>query len=1036
MPREKRSPPSAMSEAAASAALGWIEAAKAQGYVPDDATTELATALIVAYPGLRAQIVLRPGDVMAIGKGRLRIARDLRAYRRLGSTIAADFSNHDEVRRGLRLFAQRERLRIAARELRAGEAGDVDVTARELSDLAQVCIELAIAEAQRWAELRFGAPMTSSGERCALTVLGMGKLGGRELNCGSDIDLLLFYETDEGEVVKDQVATEQTLHEHFTRITQRFTATLDDVTDEGTCWRVDLRLRPEGSRGPLVNALAAAERYYETWGRTWERAALVRARPVAGHPGFGARMIQALSPFVWRKAIDPRIAHEMQQLVNRSRIELSEDPERDLKLGLGGIREAEFFVQSLQLVWGGREPSLRDPNTLDALRRLRSRGLVTDRESREVESAYLLLRRLEHRIQFATGVQTHLLPRGEMLETIARSCGYPTGHELVRDIDKTRRRVAARFASLTQAVPAVATGLERLEPLLTTIDSGEEVLVLTAIAEGAGGLDFSTSASGDLARHLLALARRPDFPLGASTRDRYPGLAVTLLEALADAADPEQAARLLATFFSRVPTPTIYARAMAEDTHVLRRLVGLFGASAFLGEALVYRPELVDSVVFTKVAPTAEITRRDVDAEVAAAYDVDGDVDPEAFVSALRLAKARVTMEVGLAELAGELRTRDATIVLSALADATLEHATRHALAERGLKGGLAVIAMGKLGGREIGYGSDLDIFFVYDETPGGGSRGSAAGGTRDIAADEEDDRLAEKYVRAAQRVLSLVSTPHGAGPGYELDTRLRPSGSHGLLVVSLDSFARYHGLTYDGVTLEPVREVDDARDLPSQIAAKAQGADWERQALIKARACAGDVELGRRVIALASRVAYERGAPDPASVHHLRMRMEHELAREGPRRYEVKLGRGGIVDVEFAVQWLQMKYGRDPRVQTTDTEGAIGALEACGYLDANVAAVFREGYAMLRRLEQALRVVHGTSVSLIEEGAPGLGALARRMGFRDGGPSSPDRAPKDGATGAALLERYRAVTRDVRAAYLTVLGRPPEVLAETSEAE
>jgi [glutamine synthetase] adenylyltransferase / [glutamine synthetase]-adenylyl-L-tyrosine phosphorylase len=971
-----------------SIAAAWAEAAKTRGLTFDDATFELAAALMTAYPGLRAQIVNRPDDLIVIGKGRLRIAKDLRAYRRLAASFVHDLTDHDEVRRGLRRFAQRERLRIAARELRAREAGDVDVTARELSDLAQVCIEVALAEAQRWAEERFGVPTASTGERCAFTVLGMGKLGGRELNAGSDVDLLPFYETDEGEVIKDGVASEQTLHEHFTRVTQRFTATLEDVTDEGMVWRVDLRLRPEGSRGPLVNALAAAERYYETWGRTWERAALVRARPVAGHPGFGVRVIEALSPFVWRKAIDPRIAHEMAQLVQRARAELSDDPERDLKLGPGGIREAEFFVQSLQLVWGGREPSIRNTNTLEALRRLRSRGLVTDRESREVEAAYLMLRRLEHRVQYATGIQTHQLPRGEMLETVARSLGHASGHELERDVDKTRRRVASRLASLTKDVAGSQPGGERFEPLLTAIESGEEVLVLTAITSGV--LDFGTGASADLARHLLALARRPDFPLGASTRDKHPVLAVTLLEALSDAADPEQAARLLASFFSRLATPSVYARAMAEDTFVLRRLVGLFGASSFLGEALAYRPELVDSVLFARGTPTVESTRNDVEIELAeAASETDEPIDAEAFVGALRHAKARVTMEVGLAELAGELKTREATMALSSLADATLDHATRRALDERGLDCGLAVIAMGKLGGREIGYGSDLDIFFVYDAPPG------------------REDELAEKYVRAAQRVLSLVSTPHGDGPGYELDTRLRPSGSHGLLVVSLDSFARYHGLTRDGKVLDERQD-----DL-----AGTQAADWERQALIKARACAGDIELGRKVIALASRVAYERGAPDAASMNHLRMRMEHELAKEGPRRYDVKLGRGGIVDVEFAAQWLQMKYGADPRVRSTDTETAIGALETCGYLDASLAAVLREGYAMLRRLEQALRVVHGTSASLIEEGAPGLAALARRMGVRDGA-NTPS-----GTAAEALLERYRAVTRDVRAAYLTVLG-------------
>jgi glutamate-ammonia-ligase adenylyltransferase len=974
-------------------ALAYAEAARERGVPSDTEVANLAALLSAAYPALRQQMLTRPEDVVAIAHGKMRIARDLRSLRRLGLSFVGSLDDPDAVRRGLRLFAQRERLRVAARELLAsegGEGGDVDTTARELSDLAQVCIELATEEALRWAEARFGTPVTKDGERCAFTVLGMGKLGGRELNCGSDVDLLPFYDTDDGDVRKGGVTgelTEQTLHEHFARVTQRLTATLEDATDEGISWRVDLRLRPEGARGPLVNSLHAAERYYETWGRTWERAALLRARPVAGDLAFGQVVLDALAPFVWRKVVDPRIAREMSELVVRGRAELSSEPDRDLKLGPGGIREVEFFVQSLQLIWGGREPSLRLSNTLDSLRRLRGRGLVTDRESRELEAAYLTLRRLEHRVQFATGHQTHILPRGELLETIAKTVGFATGKELEKDLDKTKRRVSTRFGSLTRKLENSPGGDPQLAPLFAAIDSGEEALVLTALLAPAGSMssvDFSTSASPDLARHLLALARRPDFPLGATARDRHPELAPHLLEALADAADPEQATRYLASFFTRLQTPGVYARAMADDRQVVRKLVGLFGASAFLGESLVFHPELVESVLFAKGPPTPDRARRHVDEEIAEALQrasEHDDRDPEdVFVGALRHAKSRIMMEVGLAELSGELLTREATTVLSAVADATLEHATRYALAEKGLDGGLAVVAMGKLGGREIGYGSDLDIFFLYE--PG----------------EDDDGSRSERYVRAAQRVLRLVSAPHGDGPGYELDTRLRPSGSHGLLVVSLEAFARYHGLKLDGTPHGNAIE----------------GHDWERQALVKARLCAGDATLGPPFAALATRVAYERGAPDPERVHHLRMRMEKELAREAPpHRFDVKLGKGGIVDVEFAAQWLQMKHGADPRVRTTDTETALSALEACGYLETSIAAVLREGYTVLRRLEQALRVVHGTSASLIEEGAPGVAALARRMGFRDGPVTASD----------SLFERYRGVTRDVRAAYLSVLG-------------
>ena len=509
----------------------------------------------------------------------------------------------------------------------------------------------------------------------------------------------------------------------------------------------------------------------------------------------------------------------------------------------------------------------------------------------------------------------------------------------------------------------MAVGAERLAAAL---DARDEAAVASAAAAR-----FGAGASADLPRHLLALARRPEDPLGAATRDREPAFVPTLLQGLADAADPEQAARLLAAFFARLATPGVYVRALADDPHLVRALTSLLGASRFLGDALAAHPDLIDRVLYARPIPTAKVALVQLEEEVAALTpEKRGDVD--AFVGALRRAKRRVTFEVGLADLAGDVTTRDVAAVLTALADATLQHACRFAMLERGVEEarGLALVGVGKLGGRELGYGSDLDLFFVYE------------------ASDEE---APERLARVAQRVLRLVGTPHDEGPGYELDTRLRPSGSQGLLVVSLDAFTRYQA---------------------------EQAESWERQALVKARACAGDPELGARVMAVAHAAAYDRGAPPPERLHHLRTRLERELARErldrSPARYDVKVGRGGLVDVEFATQWLQMSRGADPRVRTTETEVALGALEACGYLEPALADVMREGWRFLRRIEQRLRVSHGTSVTLLEEGAPGLAVLARRLGLHD--------ARRAGAD-AILLERYLAVTRDVRAAYLKVLG-------------
>jgi glutamate-ammonia-ligase adenylyltransferase len=930
---------------------------------------ELREVVRDAYPAFGPHLDAHPEDLVAVADS-LDAPRDARAYRRFATKA---IERAGGVGPGLRRWAAREKLRIAVRELSVAPDRDVDVTARELSELAEVCCEIALAEALAWAEGRYGVPL-ADGRRCPFVVIAMGKLGGHELNAGSDIDLLLFYETDEGEVEpapgdgpRSSKAAGQTLHEHFTRVAQRFVATLDEATEDGVVWRVDLRLRPEGTRGPLVNALAAAERYYETWGRTWERAALVRARPIAGDLAFGGRLLEALGPFVWRRSVDPRIVDEMASLLMRGRAEAGAGVEDDLKLGPGGIREVEFFAQGLQLVWGGAEPRLRVTNTLEALRRLRARGYVTEGEQRDLSDAYLWLRRAEHRVQFATGQQTHSVPRDPVaLARLARSLGYPDAATFTGDLDVVRGTVGRRFASLRQGGgPAEEPAIQRL---WAALDADDEAAVTTAAQES---FPF---ASADLGRHLLALSRPPHSPLGAATRDDMPEFARRVVGALADAADPEQAARLLAAFFARFATPGAYVRALAEDPPLVRALCTLLGASSFLGDELVGHPELVDRVLQARDAPSPDVARGRLDEEVGA-LGPDDALEVHAFVGALRRAKRRVTFETGLADLSGDIDTSEAGYALSALADATLDRACAFAVAERRRAGGggagnLAVIAMGKLGGREIGYGSDLDLFFVHDAPDG---------------ADEE------QLARVAQRVLRLVSTPHDEGRGYDLDTRLRPSGHQGLLIVSLEAFARYQ---------------------------ERRSEAWERQALVKSRACAGDRSLGQRVILVARQAAYERGAPDPDALHHLRARMEREIGGErlarSPARYDLKVGRGGIVDVEFATQWLQMRHGHDPRVRTTETVAALAALEACGYLAPPLAGVFRDGWWFLRRLEQRARIAHGSSVSLLEEGAPGLEVLARRMGLRDG--------PRRRA-GRALLELYEAVTRDVRAAYLAVLG-------------
>lgn len=883
-----------------------------------------------------------------------------------------ELSDLELVSSRLRRAVWAEKARIALRELLPPNQGgaSIDVTAAELADLAAAAIEVALAEAAAHVSGRFGEPRRNDGQASRLATLGMGKLGGRELNAGSDVDLIFVYDTDEGS------AGELPLHDFWTRVVRRACQTIETPSADGMIWRVDLRLRPEGGPGAIVNSMAAAERYYETWGRTWERAALLRARPIATDATFGQSLMhEVVTPFVFRRKVDPSIATALAELVQRSRAEIGGPIERDLKHGPGGIREAEFFAQSLQLIWGGREPSLHVQGTLSALFRLRSRGFATDREVRVIAGAYRLLRRAEHRIQWMTGVQTHLLPEAsDELERLARSLEYKDSTAFVAELRSVRAGVEELFRSLAPEAPRP---LPKHHALLVQLEEHDPALPEST--ERAFG-------SADVAEHLRALARRPDALLGSLTRERYPALADAVLDALGESPDPEQSARFLRSFLGRFSTPEPYVKLLAENPNALPRLVWAFGASVFVGEASMRRPELADVTLFGRdTIPDARSVLATELESVGEATSDDAYEQQERLVQAMRRAKHRVMVEVAIADLAGVIDMREATRTLSALADETLERALRFALSGSALAAepkGLAILAVGKLGGREIGYGSDLDVLFIYDA---------------DAAPDGVDS--GEYFVRAAQRVIRLISEPHASGAGYELDTRLRPSGSHGMLVTSLSSFSRYHG--------ERTRE-------GSGPSVQSSGAAWERQALIRARVCAGDRELAMRALVVATRAAYEGGAPPADEVHRLRMRMEQELARERAGRYDLKTGRGGLLDIEFATQWLQMKHGRDPRIRTPDTAQALEALHASRYVERADFETLREAYAFLRRLEQRIHVLHATSATTIDARAPGLIQLARRMGMHD----TPQRTGTE-----ELLERYRDVTEAVRSSYARVLG-------------
>ncbi|RYG75391.1 bifunctional [glutamate--ammonia ligase]-adenylyl-L-tyrosine phosphorylase/[glutamate--ammonia-ligase] adenylyltransferase, partial [bacterium] len=445
----------------------------------------------------------------------------------------------------------------------------------------------------------------------------------------------------------------------------------------------------------------------------------------------------------------------------------------------------------------------------------------------------------------------------------------------------------------------------------------------------------------DLTDQIFGLARRPDFPLGKLTRERYPRFAEAFAGALFDAADPSMAARLIGQFFARLETPSVYAKLFEGEPRALLRFVSLTGGSSELGERLVGHPELVDGIVFaTAEDPSAPLPaqrslEKALENELVRARAEYGEGD-EAVVAASRRLKSETTVRVGVRDLGGETTTEGVASALTDLADVivrtSLLHAARRGppFADGGPVRGLAAMAMGKYGGRELSYGSDLDLFFVFDPA---------------VFEDHEDAPY-----RLATRLLRLLSTAHGEGPGYELDTRLRPSGNQGLLVTSEAAFARYHG--HAG---------------PGESAAPAKAEAWERQALIKTRFVAGDPALGARTAKLAEQVAYGGGAPDRARVVELRLRMEGEQARHaGANVIDIKLGPGGLVDIEFLAQTLQMQHGADRRARASTTEGALRALWQIGALGDDEAQMLLRHHAFFRRLEQRLRIVYGRSDTLV----------------------------------------------------------------------
>ncbi|MDQ1627566.1 MAG: [glutamine synthetase] adenylyltransferase / [glutamine synthetase]-adenylyl-L-tyrosine [Actinomycetota bacterium] len=866
------------------------------------------------------------------------------------TAVGADFVDNDPVAThpqatdALRVAYRGALLRLAARDL-AGGADVVDVAA-ELADLAAATLEAALAVA------RAGLP--ANAPPCRLSVIAMGKCGGRELNYASDVDVVFVAEAPDGGDEEGALRTASTLAVAMMRVCSANTA-------EGTIWPVDAALRPEGKAGPLVRTLASHVAYYERWARTWEFQALLKARPVAGDLELGAAYVGALAPLVWRAADRDDFVADVQAMRRRVEAALPADAShRQLKLGPGGLRDVEFAVQLLQLVHGRSDDTLRSPNTLEALEALSTYGYVGRDDAAELDRAYRFLRTIEHRLQLARLQRTHLMPEDpDALRWLGRSLGMRANpveelqshwRQHAREVRRLHEKLFYR--PLLASVARLGPGDARLTP-----DAARSRLEALGYVDPTGAL-----------RHLEALTS------GVSRRAAIQRtLLPVMLGWFADAPDPDGGLLAFRRISEALGATHWYLRLLRDEGAVASHLARLLASSRYAVELLEQAPEAVRMLADdNELQPRS---RAALAAEVGAA--VARHDDPVTAVGVARGVRRRELFRIAASDVLGastveqvaEGLTDVAAVTLGAALDVAVRRWERDAGAP--LPTRLAVVGMGRLGGHEFGYASDADVLFVHDPLPGADER----------AASE----AAQAVVGELRRLLAVPSTD----PPLAVDANLRPEGRQGPLVRTLASYRSYY-------------------ERWSQV--------WESQALLRAEPVAGDAELGQRFVALIDPLRYPDGGLDDTAVREIRRikaRVEAERLPRGkdPAR-NTKLGPGGLADVEWTVQLLQLRHGAAvPGLRTTRTLPALDAAEEAGLVEREQAETLRHAWRTASRVRNAGLLVRGRPGDELPSDLRELSGIAQLLGY------------PPGAAGT-LVDDYRRATRRARTAVNGVFYR------------
>ena len=782
---------------------------------------------------------------------------------------------------------------------------DVDATLTGSTHLAETCLQLALAALEAEFAQRYGVVRGTDGSKQRLVVFGLGKLGGGELNFSSDVDLVYAYPQD-GD---SDGARSLTAEDYFARLGQQLAKLLDEITADGFSHRVDLRLRPFGNAGRIALSFAAMEQYFQREGRDWERYAWQKARPVAGDLDAGEHFLQTLRPFVYRRYLDYGALQGLREMKAVIAAEVArKDLADDIKRGPGGIREIEFLAQALQLIRGGREPALQQRRLLPAIRALvDARQIAGDTAEALIES-YRFLRQLENRLQMLRDAQTHALPENALDRLrIFSALDHVDWAALQSELDRHRARVAAEFGELL-----AARGRTVEQGSLNTYwralpAAGESNALAAAGFSEADALDST----------LRDFARAPGVrDLSDAARTRLDRVLPALIEAAAQSSQPDATLRRAVSLLQNILRRSSYLALLDEQPSALARLVTALSRSALLAERLAAHPLLLDELLDARAVdalPQRAELLAGCEAAIASADDV------EAALHALNETRLALSFRIALATLDGRQSARDSTRQLAWLADAVVAIVLR--LAEREIQAAhgrvpnarFAVLGYGSLGGEELSFGSDLDLVFLY---------------TADAATQSDGVRALDAsryFARLAQKLVALLGAPTGAGKLYEVDVRLRPDGAKGLLVSTLNSYAEYQ---------------------------RERAWTWEHQALVRARCIAGDATLC---------TDYERIRDDTLArprdaatmrdeVSAMRRKMRAELDRSSPARFDLKQGDGGLVDLEFLLQFLVLRdASQHPQLLVPrDTPGLLEAVHAVGSIDSDIATALGMAHATL----------------------------------------------------------------------------------------